>query len=70
MKYLQERNVLALALNLLFMNNLYVPNPSLPLFSVVVKLIINRGTVEYYCSESAALKHDLKNSLNWGCVFF
>lgn len=43
------------------MNNLYVPNPLLPLFSVVVKLNIYRATTEYYCSESAALKRDLKN---------
>lgn len=70
MKYWQERNVLALTLNLLFMNNLYVPNPLLPLLSVVVKLNIHRGTAEYYCSESAALKRDLKNSLSWGSVFF
>ena len=70
MKYLQERNVLALTLNLLFMNNLYVPKPLLPLFSVAVKLNIYRGTTEYYCSESAALKCDLKNCLSWGSVFF
>lgn len=52
------------------MNNLYVPNPLLPLLSVVVKLNIHRETAEYYCSESAALKRDLKNSLSWGSVFF
>jgi len=43
--------VLALTLNLVFVNNLYGFNSSLPLFSVVVKLSINRGAIEYHYSE-------------------